>query len=293
MKPLHIFKPGLHTASCGTTLNFTQSDLTATVAAYNPTLHEAPLVIGHPQHDAPAAGWVKTLTATPEGLIAEPQQIDAAFAEQIAKGSYKKISASFYHPTAPNNPVPGVYYLRHVGFLGAQPPAVKGLRAIELAEGEPGVIHFSESAPAAPPPQPSPQTPPITAPDTDTLQAENQRLKTELAQRDQAARIAAQQTIHTASVAYAEQLVAAGMKPLHAPVVIAALNAAQSGATPLQFGEGDQRQPLSQGLMSVFNDLTGTVSFTEVATKLRAGEALSQATNPLLADAEARTQRQG
>ncbi|KAB2518467.1 peptidase, partial [Pseudomonas sp. GXM4] len=265
----------------------------ATVAAYHPTLHAAPLVLGHPKHDAPAAGWVQSLSATAEGLIAIPQQIDPTFAEQLAAGSYKKISASFYHPTAPNNPVPGVYYLRHVGFLGAQPPAVKGLRPIELAEAEPGVIHFSEGAPAAPAPapQPIPQATPITAPDTDTLQAENLRLKTELAQRDQSARVAVQQAVHTASVAYAEQLVAAGMKPLHAPVVIATLDAAQLSATPLHFGEGEQRQPLSDGLKSLFKDLTGAISFSEVATLQRAGQTASQSTNPLLADAEARTQR--
>lgn len=144
MKPLHIFKPSTHTAMCGTSFNFTESDLSATVAAYNPSLHEAPMVIGHPQHDAPAAGWIKSLSATTQGLIAEPQQVDATFAEQIAKGSYKKISASFYHPDAANNPVPGVYYLRHVGFLGAQPPSVKGLRPIELADDEQGVIEFSD-----------------------------------------------------------------------------------------------------------------------------------------------------
>jgi hypothetical protein len=287
MNPLHIFKPGTHTAQCGTTLNFTDTDLAATVAAYNPTLHEAPLVIGHPQHDAPAAGWVKSLSATAQGLIAEPQQIDASFAEQIAKGSYKKISASFYHPTAPNNPVPGVYYLRHVGFLGAQPPAVKGLRPIELAEGEPGVIQFSEVVQQAP----TASAAPATDPHTTALQAENQRLKTELAQRDQAARAAAQQTIHTASVAYAEQLVAAGMKPLHVPVVIAALDAAQSGATPLEFGETDARQPLSEGLKALFKDLAGGISFAEVATKSRADDTTKPATNPLLADAEARAQR--
>ncbi|WP_431480830.1 phage protease [Pseudomonas thivervalensis] len=279
MTPLHIFKPGTHTAQCGTTYNFTEADLAATVAAYNPSLHEAPLVIGHPQHDAPAAGWVKSLSATTHGLIAEPQQIDASFAEQIAKGSYKKISASFYHPTAANNPVPGVYYLRHVGFLGAQPPAVKGLRPIELAEGEPGVIEFNESG--------SQTTFCATA-----LEAENKRLKAELAQRESAARISAQQTLHSASVAYAEQLVAAGMKPLHAPVVIAALDAVQSATTPLAFGEGDQRQPLSAGLKTLFKDLTNPVSFTEVATKARTGQAdITPPTNPLLADATARAQR--
>ncbi|MEB0045576.1 MULTISPECIES: phage protease [unclassified Pseudomonas] len=144
MKPLHIFKPGTHTAMSGVSFDFSESDLAATVRAYDPALHEAPMVIGHPQHDAPAAGWVKSLAATAQGLIAEPQQVDAAFAEQVAKGSYKKISASFYHPDAANNPVPGVYYLRHVGFVGAQPPAVKGLRPIELADGEEGVVEFGD-----------------------------------------------------------------------------------------------------------------------------------------------------
>jgi hypothetical protein len=292
MNSLHIFKPGTHTAQCGTTFKFTESDLAATVAAYNPTLHEAPLVIGHPQHDAPAAGWVKSLSATAQGLIAEPQQIDATFAEQIAKGSYKKISASFYHPTAPNNPVPGVYYLRHVGFLGAQPPAVKGLRPIELAEGEPGVIQFSEASLQAPSPKPTDAVLSVTDPHTIALQAENHRLKAELAQRDQAARAAAQQTIHTASVGYAEQLVAAGMKPLHVPVVIAALDAAQSDAIPLEFGEANARQSLSEGLKSLFKDLTGAINFTEIATKSRADNTSTQPTeNPLLADAEARAQR--
>jgi hypothetical protein len=124
MKPLHIFKPGTHTAMSGVAFEFSESDIAATVRAYDPILHEAPLVIGHPKHDAPAAGWVKSLSATAEGLNAEPQQVDAAFAEQLSKGSYKKISASFYHPDAPGNPVPGVYYLRHVGFLGAQPWAM-------------------------------------------------------------------------------------------------------------------------------------------------------------------------
>jgi hypothetical protein len=59
-------------------------------------------------------------------------------------GRFKKISSSFYGPASPNNPVPGVYYLRHIGFLGAQPPAVKGLRASEFAEKEEGVIEFAD-----------------------------------------------------------------------------------------------------------------------------------------------------
>ena len=143
-KPLHIFKPGRQTAMNGLTLEFTEADLTASAAAYDPAKHEAPIVIGHPKHDDPAYGWVKSLATAADGLQAEPHQVDAAFAELVEAGRYKKISASFYLPDAPNNPVPGVYYLRHVGFLGAQPPAVKGLKAAEFADAEDGVVEFGD-----------------------------------------------------------------------------------------------------------------------------------------------------
>jgi hypothetical protein len=79
-------------------------------------------------------------------MIAEPDQVDAAFAELVNAGRYKKISGSFYTPDAPANPVPGVYYLRHVGFLGAQPPAVKGLKSASFAAAEEGVIEFGDWA---------------------------------------------------------------------------------------------------------------------------------------------------
>jgi hypothetical protein len=144
MKPIHIFKPGQHTAMSGATLSFSEADLAASAAAYDPAVHEAPMVVGHPAADGPAYGWVKGLAFADAGLQAEPSQVDPAFAELVVAGRFKKVSASFYTPDAPNNPVPGVYYLRHVGFLGAQPPAIKGLRPVEFAEGEAGVIEFSE-----------------------------------------------------------------------------------------------------------------------------------------------------
>lgn len=145
-KPLHIFKPGRQTAMSGVTLEFSESDLEASARAYDPAKHEAPIVVGHPKHDAPAYGWVKSLAVGADGLNAEPHQVDANFAELVAAGRYKKISASFYLPDAPNNPVPGVYYLRHVGFLGAQPPAVKGLKAVEFGEADEGVVEFADWA---------------------------------------------------------------------------------------------------------------------------------------------------
>jgi hypothetical protein len=159
---LHIFKAGRHTAMSGQSLQFSESALRATVAAYNPALHEAPLVVGHPTTDLPAYGWVKSLAfsdglssdddagSAGSGLYAQPGQVNPDFADMVAAGSFKKISASFYSPDSPNNPAPGVYYLRHVGFLGAQAPAIKGLgdvpdmRLRNFAAAEEGVVTFSE-----------------------------------------------------------------------------------------------------------------------------------------------------
>ena len=143
-KPIQIFKPGKHTPMSGAALSFSEADLSATAAAYDPAKHEAPLVCGHPQHDAPAYGWVGGLSFAEGALEAGPTQVDPAFAEMVSRGAFKKISASFYSPDSPGNPVPGVYYLRHVGFLGAMPPAVKGLRNPSFADTEQGVVEFAE-----------------------------------------------------------------------------------------------------------------------------------------------------
>lgn len=136
MRRIHIFKAGHQTSMAGATLAFSESDLAASAAAYDPTVHEAPCVVGHPVLDAPAYGWVKSLTAEGGHLYAEPDQVNPEFAELVAAGAFKKVSAAFYAPTAKNNPVPGTYYLRHVGFLGAVAPAVKGLKPIEFSASE-------------------------------------------------------------------------------------------------------------------------------------------------------------
>lgn len=139
-QPIQIFRPGTHTAMSGAVLSFSEDDLSAAAEAYDPAVHEAPLVVGHPRHDAPAYGWVSRLQYAEGALQAVPAQVDDAFGEMVRKGRFKKVSASFYPPSHPTNPKPGVYYLRHVGFLGAQPPAVKGLKAVEFADQDEGIV---------------------------------------------------------------------------------------------------------------------------------------------------------
>ena len=132
---IHILKPGRF-RSGGRDVALAESDLAAIASAYDPSLHEAPIVIGHPRVDAPAYGWVEGVRSSPKGLHAVPRQLEASFAEMVRDGRFKKISASLYGPGHANNPKPDGWYLRHVGFLGAQPPVVKGLDPIQLADEE-------------------------------------------------------------------------------------------------------------------------------------------------------------
>ncbi|MDF5822048.1 hypothetical protein P4237_00095 [Pseudomonas aeruginosa] len=80
-------------------------------------------------------------------LYAEPHQVVPEFAEAANRKMYKKRSASVYLPDSPGNPVPGKHYLRHIGFLGAVPPAIKGIPdALNFAEDDGDlVIEFAEA----------------------------------------------------------------------------------------------------------------------------------------------------
>ena len=137
LKPLHLLKPGTFTDARGARVSFTAGDIEAMAGAYDPALHEAPLVVGHPAADAPAYGWIESLAGGADGLTGAPHQVDPAFAELVRAGRFKKLSVALYGPAHPDNPTDS-WYLRHVGFLGAKPPAVKGLRAAALGEANGG-----------------------------------------------------------------------------------------------------------------------------------------------------------
>lgn len=143
-KAIHIFRPGTHRPMKGDALTVSAADLAACAQAYDPLTAEAPIVVGHPQTDAPAYGWVRSLRFADGHLQADLDQVDPTFAELVNAGRYKHVSASFYLPDAPGNPKPGSLYLRHVGFLGAAAPAVKGLKAVSFSAADEGVVEFAD-----------------------------------------------------------------------------------------------------------------------------------------------------
>ncbi len=112
-----VFRAGTWTDSAGRTRTWTEQDLERIAASYDPSRHEAPVVVGHPRDNAPAYGWVEALERRGDMLWAKLKDLTSEFVEWLQKRLYKKRSISLYPDGS----------LRHVGFLGAAPPAVKGL----------------------------------------------------------------------------------------------------------------------------------------------------------------------
>lgn len=131
---IEIFRTGRHTDGSGQTRDFSRADLDKTVGMYDPDEHEAPAVIGHPQDNGPAYGWVEKIQRAGDVLLAKFKQIEPAFAEMATAGRFKKRSISLYPDGS----------LRHVGFLGAQPPAIKGLKDFAFSGDDCPVYEFSE-----------------------------------------------------------------------------------------------------------------------------------------------------
>lgn len=148
---IEIFRPGVLIDDAGVERTFTAADIKAMADGYDPALREAPLCVGHPESNLPAYGWVARLAVNDAGrLVMDHRQVEPQFAEMVATGRFKKRSAAFYPPQHPSNPKPGTWYLRHVAFLGAQPPAVSGLKDIQFADADQGCVCFSEGDPQQP-----------------------------------------------------------------------------------------------------------------------------------------------
>jgi cation transport regulator ChaB len=125
-KWIAVFRTGKHTDSAGNEKDWTEQDLDQIVSQYNPAEHEAPLVIGHPTDNAPAYGWVDSLKHEGGTLYARFKQLVPEFVDMVKRGLFKKRSVALYPDLV----------LRHIGFLGAMPPAVKGLPDVGFKHGQ-------------------------------------------------------------------------------------------------------------------------------------------------------------
>ncbi len=130
-----VFKTGTHTDAAGNTKDWTDADLDKIASSYQPDKHEAPVVIGHPKDNAPAYGWVESLKRDGNMLYAKFKDLAPEFVDMVRNKLFKKRSISLYPDLS----------LRHVGFLGAVPPAVKGLPDVAFKAKEKHVdIEFGD-----------------------------------------------------------------------------------------------------------------------------------------------------
>lgn len=277
---IEIFRSGKHTDDAGNVHVFEPADIDAIAASYNPAIRQAPLVVGHPAANLPAYGWVARAGAI-DGelgrvLTMDSRDVEPAFAEMVRDKRFPKRSASFYPPAHPSNPTPGQWYLRHVGFLGAQPPAVSGLKDIQFSEQtDAGVVCFSES-PAGNHHQESTMTEEekkrleeaeaaaaAAKKAQADAEAESKRAKEQLAQFAEQQR----EQRHAAHVEFCEAAVkGAKLKPTKKAAAVAVLDLL-GDAQAVEFAEGDSTTKVSpldfvKGLIS---DAASAVQFGEFA----------------------------
>lgn len=131
---IEVFQAGDHMDSKGRACSFTQSDLDQMVANVDAT--GVPAVLGHPKHNDPAYGWAREFKRRGDMLLARFSDVNPEFAAGVKSGAYRNRSVSIS-----KDPSAG-WKVQHVGWLGAAPPAISGLKPVEFA-GQADAHEFS------------------------------------------------------------------------------------------------------------------------------------------------------
>lgn len=274
---IEIFAAGTRRADDGTLHTITEADLADVVNNYDPALHEAPLTVGHPEGDKPAYGWVAGLSVDGIKLKSDHRAVEPQFAEMVRAERFSKRSAAFYHPQDPANPTPGKWYLRHVAFLGAQPPAIKGLKPIPNFSEAAGAVCFSEALTQEQDDMSKELEQQLAA-----AKAELEQERSKAAAAEQARKAAEGQVTQFAEqaratqrqgfVAFAESLVNAEggprLKPADKDMAVAAMEVLAT-ANPVEFSEGNTVKKVSplDWFKSVLAGGQPVVQFGEFASR--------------------------
>ncbi len=117
---VEVFRSGTHEDSAKNVRVWSHADLDQIIDNHSPD-HPAPIGVGHPEADAPAYGWAQALKREGDVLLAKFNQVQPAFADLVREGRYRNRSVKIVRGA-------NGLQLAHVGFLGAAPPAIEGLK---------------------------------------------------------------------------------------------------------------------------------------------------------------------
>lgn len=140
--PIEVFRAGTFTPMGGSPQMIRESDLRAIARNYDRYLAPAPVVIGHPELDMPAYGWVESLYVEGGVMKATLERTVSEFADMVKAGRYTRVSIAMFGASSTANPKPGTLYLKHVGFLGATAPAVPGLKPVKFSGAASAAVTF-------------------------------------------------------------------------------------------------------------------------------------------------------
>ena len=117
----------VHMLAVSPDLGITSAHINGLAESYSQSSQRAPVVIGHPKTDSPAYGWVVNLHVKEGGLYGD-LDLTEKFYDIVKDGFYTERSVAFYNKEP--------YQLRHLGFLGATPPAIKGLQDLTFDDSD-------------------------------------------------------------------------------------------------------------------------------------------------------------
>lgn len=121
---VELFTAGKHTDGHGRTRNWTTKDIDTMVNTFSAEGDRVPHVIGHPATDGPAWGWLAEVKRAGNSLMGKSRDLQTTFVKMINNKQFPNRSIA----------VRGDGSLRHVGWLGAKAPAVKGLGSATFGE---------------------------------------------------------------------------------------------------------------------------------------------------------------
>lgn len=137
---VEIFRAGTQTSSNGTTQTFSETDLDQMVANHSSD-HAIPHVITHNEMYSPfsyASG--KELKREGKSLYVKSDQVEPQFSKLLEEGR-------LFNRSIRLTPAEQGYQVAHIAWLGAEPPAVKGMAPVSFADTASG-LDFATAMPA-------------------------------------------------------------------------------------------------------------------------------------------------
>ena len=127
----HVFKTGEHKDSNGNVKFWTKDDLDKICYQFQNVHHNVPVCVGHPKTNSPAYGWIEDVKRVGENLYCSFKDIREEFKNALKQGLFKNRSISLDKDLN----------IRHIAFLGAQAPAIKGLEEFCFSDCDPNDLY--------------------------------------------------------------------------------------------------------------------------------------------------------